>query len=161
MRNVLNLVLVLGGCVESPTLGPAGLLVHRAETINPVSQPAQGEAEIIVLAVGADGTLRPGADCTAESVHARAAFPAPARLLVPHFGAASPVFAITCRDTGGQGTIQVTPRMAGARGFGGWPAVGISVNSGGGMGVGVGWQGGSAATGVALVIYPEARVVLE
>ncbi len=161
MHRAYLIMLALAGCAVSPALGPEGLPVYRAQTISDSAPPAQGEAEIVVRAVDADGDVRPGATCTAESIYAKAEFPAPARFLLPHQGPASRAVTITCRDSAGGGTVQVLPRIAGTQGIGGWPALGVSVNSGGGFGIGIGWQGGSVATGAPLVLYPEARVILD
>lgn len=160
IRKPLIIAFALCGCVVSPTSAPGGLAVYRIQAVDAAAPPAQGETEIVVVTTGVDGTARPGAACVARSVFARTEFAAPARLLVAHYGAASPEIEIRCRDADGEGSVSVAPRLAGAQGLGGWPAIGVSVNSGGGVGVGMGWRGGSVATGVPMVLYPEARVVI-
>jgi hypothetical protein len=131
--------------------------------------PARGEAALIVRAVTRDaaGVERElaGARCAAGSPYYAAEFTAPARVLVPDFGTASPAIEVTCRAGEAEGRAVSRPELAGTRGFYGWPGIGISVGTGNvsGVGVGFGWQGGGTGygTGVAAIRYPALRVVVE
>ena len=96
------LVLALAACV-SPEAAPPGV-----ETVRPVSRagvalpPAGGETAMLVRAVpaGAPGQELRGAACRAESSYFTAEFTAPARLLMPDYGAAAPV--VTVQLPGGR-----------------------------------------------------------
>jgi hypothetical protein len=154
--------LALIGCV-SPEAPPPGV-----ETVRPVSRggvvlpPAGGETAMVVRAVpaGAPGEELRGAACRAESSYFTAEFTAPARLLMPDYGAAAPVVTVSCRAGGAQGQASAAPEAAWSGGMGGWPAVGVSVGTGdsGGVGVGLGWWGGGVGTGTPGVRYRELRV---
>ena len=128
--------------------------------------PAQGEAEIVVRAVSpnAPGREIAGATCTATSPYFTASFTAPARLLVPDFGAAAPTVTVTCAAGSAKGSALVAPEAVWSGGVGGWPAVGISVGTGNmsGVGVGVGWWGGGTgvSSGAPVTRYPAVRIPL-
>jgi hypothetical protein len=154
--------LALAACV-SPEAEPPGV-----ETVRPVSRAgvavplAGGETAMLVRAVpaGAPGQELRGAACRAESTYFTAEFTAPARLLMPDYGATAPVVTVRCRADDAQGSASAVPEAAWSGGMGGWPAVGVSVGTGDwdGVGVGVGWWGGGAGTGTPTVRYRELRV---
>lgn len=131
--------------------------------------PARGETAMVVRAVSRDaqGAQQElvGARCAAASSLYAAEFDAPARVLLPDFGSASPVVTVTCRAGEAEGSAQVQPELRGTGGFYGWPAVGISVGTGDfeGVGIGMGWYGGGTgmSSGNAAVRYPSLRVVVE
>jgi hypothetical protein len=105
-----------------------------------------------------------GARCTASSALYRAEFTAPARLLLPDFGPASPPVTVVCRAGEAEGRAVSEPEPYWSRGLGGWPAIGISVGTGdiSGVSVGAGWYGGGTGWGgTAATRYPALRVVLE
>jgi hypothetical protein len=154
--------LALAACV-SPEAPPPGV-----ETVRPVARagaalpPAGGETAILVRAVpaGTPGQELRGAACRAESPYFTAEFTAPARLLMPDYGAAAPVVTVSCRAGDAQGQASAVPEAAWSGGMAGWPAIGVSVGTGDwdGVGVGVGWWGGGVGTGTPTVRYPELRV---
>ncbi len=155
--------LLAAGCTPVP---PTPGMMHVPVTAKPgVAAPlAQGETALVVRAVsGADtGTELAGATCVADSAYFTATFTAPARVLLPDYGASSPVVTVTCRAGGASGSLAAQPTAAWSGGMGGWPAVGISVGTGNNVGVGVGWYGGGIGTGTsgAGARYPELRVPL-
>ena len=155
--------LVAAGCTPTPpTPGVPSVAVTPRPGV--AAPPAQGETALVVRAVSATDPAREiaGAACEADSQYSAASFTAPARVLVPDFGAASPVVTVTCRADGAAGSLAAQPTTAWSRGMGGWPAVGISVGTGNNVGVGFGWYGGAVGTGTpgAGAIYPELRVPL-
>jgi hypothetical protein len=158
----------LAGCA-APGPGPAGVGTVTAERKAGVQAPlASGETEIVVRAVPAvsgQGQELVGAQCVAESPYFRAAFAAPARVLLPDFGPQAPAVTVTCRNGDATGTAVAQPQAAWQGGLGGWPSVGVSVGTGdySGVGVGVGWWGGGgvgASGGTPVVRYPELRVAV-
>ena len=160
-------MLLVAGCVAPAGPAPEGVTSVRAEPRPGVVAPsARGEATLVVRAVpaGASGQELLGAACRAESAYFTADFRSPAQLLMPAFGEAAPVITVTCRDGAASGTAAATPERAWSGGLGGWPAVGVSVGTGDvqGVGVGLGWYGGSAGgtAGAPVVRYRELRVAL-
>ena len=155
--------LLAAGCTPTP---PTPGVSSVAVTARPgVAAPlAQGETALVVRAVSARDPASEiaGAACVADSEYFSASFTAPARVLVPDFGASSPVVTVTCRAAGASGSLAARPTAAWSNGMGGWPAVGISVGTGNNVGVGVGWYGGSigAGTSGAGARYPELRIPL-
>jgi hypothetical protein len=170
MRDVMAGVaaaLALAGCVAPAGAPPAGVALVRVEPRpGAVAPTAWGETRLLVRAApaGIGGQELPGAACRAESPYFTAEFQSPAQLLMPDFGEASPVVAVTCRAGTLAGSARATPERAWSGGAGGWPAVGISVGTGSqsGVGVGVGWYGGSAGgtTGAPVVRYRDLMVPL-
>jgi hypothetical protein len=165
-RAVLGLVLVLTACT-SPAGPPAGTALVRAEPRPSAAPPlARGETQLLVRAVSASapGQEVAGAACRAESAYFTAAFVAPAAIRLPDYGSASPPVTVRCRAGGGSGIAVARPEAVWQRGLGGFPAVGVSVGTGGmsGVGVGVGWVGGGAgvSTGEPVIRYPDLRVPL-
>jgi hypothetical protein len=159
----LALTLALAGCAA--TGGAPGLPSVTASPTSGVTAPvARGETELIVRAVPASGpgVEIQGAACEAVSPFFAAQFTAPARILMPSYGAESPPVTVTCSAGGAAGSVAVAPTQAWSGGLGGWPAVGVSVGTGnaGGVGVGLGWYGGGygASGGVPVVRYGEVRV---
>ena len=154
--------LALAGCA---TTGPVpGLPTVSVSPVAGALPPdARGETQLLVRAVpsGGVGELQ-GAQCEAVSPYFSARFTAPARILMPSYGAESPQVTVTCSAGGVSGTQVVAPTQAWSGGLGGWPAVGVSVGTGnaGGVGVGLGWYGGGygAGAGVPVVRYGEVRV---
>lgn len=160
-------VLALAGCAAGGG-GDASLPVVRPAPVKGATLPvARGEADLVVRAVtaGAPGQEIAGATCTASSAYFAASFTPPARLLVPDFGAAAPAITVACQAGTAKGSVLVPPEAVWSNGVGGWPAVGISVGPGtmSGVGVGVGWWGGSAGAtaGAPVTRYPAVRVALQ
>jgi hypothetical protein len=146
------------GCSTSG--GGQGTATTRAVAVPNVSlPPAQGETALDIRAVGPAGDERVGVPCTATSPLFTAGADAPARVLVPDYGPNAPEITVTCQ--GGRAAVVARPMLAWSGGLGGWPSVGMSVNSEGGVGLGVGWWGGGVGTGPAVVRYPVASVVME
>lgn len=161
---VLGLSLI-AGCVAPSGPAPEGVATVRAVARPDVAAPvAVGETSLLVRAVpaSASGQELRGAACQAESSYFTAAFASPARILMPDFGEAAPIVTVTCRSGEASGTAAAMPERAWSGGLGGWPAVGISVGTGSveGVGVGVGWYGGSAGatSGAPVVRYRDLRV---
>jgi hypothetical protein len=160
-------VLLVAGCMAPAGPAPQGVASVRAEprpgAVTPI---ARGEAALVVRAVpaGTSGQEIRGASCQAASDYFVADFQSPAQLLMPDFGEAAPVVTVTCRAGDAAGTAVASPERAWSGGLGGWPAVGISVGTGDvqGVGVGLGWYGGSAGgtAGAPVVRYRELRVPL-
>ncbi|HPG23304.1 MAG TPA: hypothetical protein PLH75_11010 [Amaricoccus sp.] len=154
--------LALAGCAS--TAAPPGLpTVSASPTPGATAPVARGETQLIVRAVPAGGVGElQGASCEAVSPYFSARFTAPARLLMPSFGAESPQVTVTCAAGAASGSVVAAPTQAWSNGLGGWPAVGVSVGTGnaGGVGVGFGWYGGGygASGGVPVVRYGEVRV---
>jgi len=152
----------LAGCATTSAQGLATVAVTPKPDV--AAPAARGETAMVVRAVpaGADGTELQGAACVADSAYFTASFTAPAQLLMPDFGPASPEVTVSCRAGTATGTLAARPVQAWSGGLGGWPAVGVSVGTGSfeGVGVGVGWYGGAAgvSTGGASARYPEVRV---
>lgn len=148
-----------GGASVSPGVVPAEI------TAGADLPPAQGETRTVVRTfseTGGQSREVSGATCTAVTPYSRATFAAPARIGLPDLGAQSPAVRVTCAQGALAGTIDVLPARRPAQGgLGGWPAVGLSVNSGGGVSVGVGgwWNAGRTAASPRTV-YPEIRVLL-
>ena len=141
-------MLLVAGCVAPAGPAPEGVASVRAEPRPGVVAPiARGEATLVVRAVpaGASGQELLGAACRAESDYFTADFRSPAQLLMPDFGEAAPVVTVTCRDGAASGTAAATPDQARS-----------------GVGVGLGWYGGSAGgtAGAPVVRYRELRVPL-
>lgn len=155
----------LTGCTPPPDAGlPLPEPAMRMTPRDGVTWPAaRGEASMVVRTV-AGGVEVPGAECRAESNLFQAGFRTPARLLLPDFGEASPSLRIACRDGAASGVVEARPRIGWAQdAYGGWPAVGVSVGTGGygGVGVGMSWYGGGGGAGaVPAVRYPDVEVVL-
>lgn len=168
MRQVVwGVVLALAGCAAGGG-GDASLPVVRPGPVKGATLPvAQGEADLVVRAVSgsAPGQEIDGATCNATSAYFAASFTPPARLLVPDFGTAAPTITVACQAGKARGSVLVPPEAVWSNGVGGWPAVGISVGTGNmsGVGVGVGWWGGSAGAtaGVPVTRYPAVRVALQ
>ena len=165
-RAVLGLVLALSACVV-PAGPPAGVALVRAEPRAGATPPlARGETQLVVRAVSASapGQEVTGAACRAESTYFAAEFVAPAAIRLPDYGAASPSVDVRCSAGGALGVAVARPEAVWQRGFGGFPAVGVSVGTGtsSGVGVGVGWVGGGAgvSTGEPVIRYPDLRVPL-
>jgi hypothetical protein len=166
-RTALWFLVCLAGCA-APGPGPANV-----ETVRAVPRPsstaaplATGESQLAIRAVARDapGQEYAGATCVAETPWSRTEFAAPALLLLPDYGAASPNVTVTCKSGNLSGTAVAVPEAAWSGGLAGWPAVGISVGTGnsGGVGVGFGWWGGGVGTqsGVPVTRYRELRVPL-
>jgi hypothetical protein len=163
----LGPALLLAACVAPAGPAPEGVARVRAEPRPDVAAPAaRGETALLVRAVpaGTSGQELRGAACRAESAYFTAEFASPAQILMPDFGEAAPVVTVTCRSGEAAGTAMASPERAWSGGLGGWPAVGISVGTGDveGVGVGVGWYGGSVGrtAGTPVVRYRELRVPL-
>ena len=128
----------VAGCAV-PGAAPPGVATVSATRTAEVPAPlASGETQIIVRAVPAgapDQELR-GALCVAEAPWFRAEFASPARVLVPDFGTQAPPVTVTCRSGTASGSAVAQPQAAWSGGLGGWPAVGVSVGTGGYSGVG-------------------------
>jgi len=162
MRNLTVMAcLFAAGCAP---VGPTSGLPSVATSAKPgVAAPlAQGETALIVRTVAGSDPAREiaGAACVADSAYFSASFTAPARVLLPDFGANSPVVTVTCRMDSASGSLAARPTAWSGRG--GLPAVGVSVGTGGHVGLGVGWYGGSTSTGPAgaAARYPELQVPL-
>jgi hypothetical protein len=166
-RWLLGLVTGLAACAAGSG-GDASLPTVRPSPVAGATlPPARGEAELVVRAVQASAPGRDiaGATCSATSPYFAATFTPPARLLVPDFGAAAPTVTVACEAGKAGGSALVAPEAVWSGGIGGWPAVGISVGTGNmsGVGVGVGWWGGStgASAGVPVTRYPAVRIPLQ
>ncbi len=160
-------LLLLAGCV-APGPGPANVPAVRA-VARPSATPAPlatGESQLTVRAVSrADPTQEyVGATCVAETPWSRTEFAAPALLLLPDYGTATPNVTVNCRSGKLTGSGVAVPEAAWSGGLAGWPAVGVSVGTGnsGGVGVGFGWWGGGVGTqtGVPVTRFHELRVEL-
>lgn len=166
-RLLLGLVMGLAGCAAGGASDTSLPAIRPGPVKGATLPPAQGESEIVVRAVSAaaPGQEIAGAGCTASAPYFKADFTAPARLLVPDFGAAAPTVTVTCQAGTAKGSALVAPEAAWSGGLGGWPAVGVSVGTGNqsGVGVGFGWWGGGvgASTGVPVTRYPAVRVTLQ
>jgi hypothetical protein len=167
MRKALWPLLLLAGCA-APGPGPADVQAVRAvprASATP-APPATGESRLTIRAVARDDAAREyvGAACVAETPWSRTELTAPALLLLPDYGAASPNVTVSCRSGDLSGTAVAAPEAAWSGGLAGWPAVGVSVGTGnsGGVGVGFGWWGGGVGTqsGVPVTRYRELRVPL-
>jgi hypothetical protein len=168
MRTCLILILAAAAACAAPQGAPPGDPVRVTPARGVAWPPARGEAQLVVraFAQSPDGTLQEiaGARCTATSPLYGAEFAAPARLLLPDFGPASPPVEAVCRAGEAEGRATSVPEPFWNRGFGGWPAIGISVGTGDfdGVGVGMGWYGGGTgwSGGQPSSRYPALRVVL-
>jgi hypothetical protein len=159
-------VMLAAACAAPGPVDP-GVPSVRAEPRPGVTTPlARGETSLVVRAVpaGPTGQEVQGAACLAETGYFTAEFVSPARILMPDLGEAAPVVSVACRAGDTSGSAEALPERAWSGGLGGWPAVGISVGTGdaAGVGVGLGWQGGSVGGtgGVPVVRYRELRVPL-
>jgi hypothetical protein len=160
---------LVSGCTEAGPGAPPEAPVRVAPTRDATWPPARGETEMVVRAVTPAAQRAQqeiaGARCTAASPLYAAEFTAPARVLLPDFGSASPPVTVTCRAGDAEGSAQSRPELRGTGGFYGWPAVGISVGTGDfdGVGLGMGWYGGGTgwSSGDAAVRYPSLRVVVD
>ena len=148
------LALLLAGCAE---MARPGTTTVRVEPRSDAELPlARGETQLEVRAVSADAPGRefPGAVCDAISPYFASRFTAPARLLIPEYGSQTPEVTVSCEAGGASGRATVAPQASYTGGSFGGPAVGISVGTGGGwngwdgdgVGVGLSWWGGEAAT---------------
>jgi hypothetical protein len=167
-KTALWSLLLLAGCV-APGPGPANVAAVRAvPRPSPATPapPATGESQLTIRAVSRDdpGQEYVGAACVAETPWSRTELTAPALLLLPDYGAASPSVTVTCKAGNLSGTGVAPPEAAWSGGLAGWPAVGVSFGTGnsGGVGVGLGWSGGGVGTqsGVPVTRYHELRVPL-
>lgn len=164
-RLLLGLLTGLAACAAGSG-SDSSLPAIRPGPVKGATLPAQGEAEIVVRAVSpsAPGQEIAGATCTATSPYFTTSFTAPARLLVPDFGAAAPTVTVTCAAGDAKGSALVAPEAVWSGGVAGWPAVGISVGTGNmsGVGVGVGWWGGGTGVnaGAPVTRYPAVRIPL-
>jgi hypothetical protein len=156
---LLGTVMVLAGCAVPN--GPTNLVATRALPRPDVeAPPAQGETSVVVRAFTVAGAELAGIVCSVESPYVATEMTAPGRVMMPDYGSQAPVVSVSCMDGESSGAVQVAPQTGWERGLYGWPSVGFSVGSEGGVGMGVGWYGGSATTGTPALRYPEARVVL-
>lgn len=161
------ILLLVAGCAGAERM-PADADVVRA-TARPEASPAltaQGEIGLDVVTFSPDGSEITGARCAAASSLFTAEVTTPGRILAPFYGPNSPAVSLTCTAGNATGSQTVgVGETRGGGGLGGWPAVGVSVNSGGynngGVGVGLGWYGGGNGYSAPTYAYPTARIVLQ
>ena len=130
--------------------------------------PAWGVTQVAVRAyvteVGATREAS-GAACELASPYSTASFTAPATVSVPDLGPQTPVLRISCSDGARRGVADVQAALRSTNGgLAGWPAIGVSVGTGGYSGVSVGgfWGGGWGTSGpnVQQAVYPDAQVMM-
>lgn len=166
-RTVLAAVLLAAGCSGAADL-PAPVV--RPE-VRPglMLPPARAETEVELRTfVTEAGLIREvaGARCRLDSDAFTAAFTSPARLALPDLGQAAPVLAIVCTDGTRSGSADLRATLRGGRASGGWPAVGVSVGTGGrdvGVSIGALWGGqgwGAREPLLARAVYPDVRIEL-
>jgi hypothetical protein len=161
---VCGVLLALAGCAAQEGAAPGAPMVRAEPRPGAAPPAARGETRLVARAVpaGVPGQELQGAACRAESPYFTAEFASPATILIPDYGSAAPPVTVTCRAGEASGTAVAQPEAIWSPGFGGWPAIGISVGTGdyGGVGVGMGWYGGGVgvAQGAPAVRYPELRV---
>jgi hypothetical protein len=156
---LVTTAVLLAGCAVPN--GPADLAATRAQpTAGVEAPPAQGETSVVVRVFNAAGAEVAGVGCSVASPYVATEMTAPGRVLMPDYGSQAPVVSVSCSDGTLSGATEVAPQAGWERGLYGWPSVGLSVGSEGGVGMGVGWYGGSATAGTPAPRYPEARVVL-
>jgi hypothetical protein len=157
----------LAGCATTGGL-PLPEQPVRATPAPGVSLPPAGPDTVVVArALGPEGEIA-GAECRLFTRYFAAEFRSPARMTVPDLGRAAPVVQVACTAGGLQGEASVGPdfRAGGYSGYGGGTTIGVGVNTGGDVAVGIGtfwspwgWGGGApGAYGPVRVRYPEVRV---
>jgi hypothetical protein len=155
---ILFLLGLAAGCTT--TGGGQGVATMRAQPRPGVAlPPAQGETALDIRAVGPGGEARAGVYCNLVSALFTAGIRTPAQVLLPDYGPNAPEVTVACE--GGSAPVLSRPILAWSGGLGGWPSVGMSVNSEGGVGVGLGWWGGAVGTGTPMTRYPEVSVVVD
>lgn len=163
---LLPAALALCACAVSQPQLPAD-----AETVRAAARPgaelaaARGETDLIVRSFrAADAAQLAGASCRVETPNVTAEVTSPARVLMPYYGENTPAATVTCELAGMTGRTEALAETGWSRGAGGWPAVGVSVGTGGyndGVGVGLGWYGGSYNAGEPSYRYAPADVYLQ
>lgn len=154
-------IFLVPACSVAPVVPPGAQVVRSVVKPGVTPPAAQGETSLVLRSFTADNREVSGAECLVDGTWFTAKATSPAQVLMPAYGANSSNISVTCDSKNLSGSVAVAPQSALSGGMGGWPALGVSVNSGGGVGVGMGWYGGSAGAGAPEVRYPEARVVLQ
>ncbi len=155
------LIFLVPACAPGPVAPPGASVVRSVAKAGAQPPLAQGEARLIVRTFAAEGPEVRGAECLVDAPWFQARATSPAEVLMPAYGGQSPTLSVTCEANGARGQVAVAPRSVLNQGYQSLPAVGVSVNSDGGVGLGLGWYGGGYGAGVPVVGYPEAQVVLQ
>lgn len=160
--------LALAGCAAQTLQGTPAPLAPSQMRRDVAAPAAWGITQVEVRAFASSGGVASevnGASCDLASPYSTAKFVAPATISVPDFGPATPPLRINCTQGGQKGTLDVFPQLRATNGAAGWPAIGISVGTGGYSGVSVGgfWTGGMNTMGPAVqqAIYPDARIMMQ
>lgn len=162
--------LVLAGCAGATNGLPfQETAVRPAVRADAALPPARSETELTVRAFVTEGgaAREVAADCTLTSSYVGGSFRAPARLLVPDLGPQTPVLTVACAQGTQEGAVSARATLRRTSGFGGVPAVGLSVGTGYRHGAGVnlgGWWGGGwgwGRSGALLAVYPDVRVMMQ
>ncbi|WP_424932616.1 hypothetical protein [Amaricoccus macauensis] len=160
LLSAASLCAFLAACTTNDGL-PEGAPSVRSVPKPGVDAPsARGETRLAVRSFGPDGQEVAGAACAVESTLFTAELVSPARVLMPYYGEASPEITVTCRSGDLSGEVQVAAVSERSSGGAAWPSVGLSVNSDGGVGVGVGlgYYGGRSGASSTAYGYPPAIV---
>lgn len=170
---VTAVALTLAGCASPGALPIGGEVVRPAAYTAPTLPPARSDTVLAVrtFVTEAGATREVPAECSFESAYSSGSFRAPARLALPELGPETPVLRVTCSDGARRGTAAARATLRRTNAFGGWPAVGISVGTGGhrgrrgNIGVGLGgWWGGGGGwdnAGALRAEYPDLRIMLQ
>jgi hypothetical protein len=166
------LCLLLGACAAGAPATPPPPLVQGASRPGVAQPPARGVTPLVVRTATVSGdaaTDVAGATCELSSPYTQGRFASPASVAVPDFGAATPPVTVTCVSGSLRGSAVAQPATRVAdTGMSGWPAIGVSVGTGGGWGGGGGtavslggfWNGGSGDGNWTQVVYPDLLVTL-
>ena len=135
----------------------------------PGAPVASGEARIQVAATAMrDGAPQAiAAECTAQGTGFSTTFAAPTTLAVPTFGQGTGGVRIACAADGLSGAVRAEPSVVRAGGgYGGWPAIGVGVGTGGDGGTSIsvggffGGGGGWVGEQPYAIRYPAVEVLL-
>jgi hypothetical protein len=159
---VLLAAMLIASCSVQNPPPPDAVTVRATPTSSASGMTARGESQLDVRSFAADGGETSGATCRAETSQSTAVITSPGRILLPYYGEASPPVSVTCTQGGLSGSTVVAIAPARRNGGVAWPSVGVSVNSSGGvgLGMGVGYYGGRSGTEFGSYGYPPANVLL-
>lgn len=162
------IALLLCGCAAQPAASPAPAAASVQSTPRPgvVMPVAMGVTPLGVRAQVTEGGVARdvAARCELTGPYSAARFTSPAVVSLPDLGSATPPVTVRCELDGRAGTAVSQPSVAVSQtGMSGWPAIGISVGTGGGgTGVSLGgfWNGGAGDGRWTRVVYPELLIAL-
>ena len=164
-KNALIAGFALAGCVEQTGFASAPAVASQVRP-DAALPPAFGISTVADTALVPEGGVArevAGATCELTTPYSTASFTAPATVSVPDLGAQTPVARVRCVSGGQSGVVDARAELRQLGGYGPWPAIGVSVGTGGYSGVSIGglWSGGGNASANALrAVYPDVQVMM-